>query len=628
MVRIPEQTIEEIKRQSNIVDTVSQYVQLRKSGKNHFAHCPFHEDRTPSFSVSEDKQIFHCFSCGRGGDIFGFLREMEGFSFVEAVIFQAESIGYPLSDELKNQVNSRSATQDDSDYSLLLRMHEKAAEFYHHVLLNTRAGEQALAYLKERGLDEEIIKEFQIGFSPFRQREALVAYLKGQMKEIQNKEYLLKQSGLFSDYQMEEQDKYFDRFSGRIIFPLTNVRGAIVAFSGRIFAEEASDQSFQTAKYLNSPETIIFNKRKMLYHMDKSKAIARRENEIILFEGYMDVIAAYQAGVQHGIASMGTSLTEEQLELIDRYTQKVVIAYDGDDAGLEATKRAIDLIHSHTPFDIEIVLFPQGEDPDNYVRNYGVDRFKDLMSHGRETVMTFFMQYYRRHANLDNERELLTYIHQVLTELAKVDSPVERELYLKQLSESFNLSLESLTKEFREIEVEVNKERLSQIKDQKHQIEQKMAERALAPTQREISRSEKAEQMLLHRLLYSDDAWEYVKIHYPNLQFIHSVYQLIYILYEDFRKKGHTSPDLFINDLDTETAGVLSEIMMIDLGDQLTDQEIIDYVTVISEKHPLEQKLADRRLELEEAKRVGDHTKELELTISITNILKQMKNNQ
>lgn len=622
MVHIPEQVIEEIKRQSNILDTVSQYVELRKSGKNHFAHCPFHEDRTPSFSVSEDKQIFHCFSCGRGGDVFRFLREIEGYSFQEAVINQAQRIGYPLSDDFVARIDQDSRIDEDSEYGLLLKVHEKASKFYHHVLLNTRAGEKALNYLKRRGLTQETIETFQLGYSPKHQREALMAYLKNQIGSLDENKKILAQSGLFSDYAIEENDAYLDRFSGRIIFPLTNIQGQVVAFSGRVFDLDSDTE--QTAKYLNSPETMIFNKRKLLYHLDQAKAVVRRENEVILFEGYMDVIAASQAGVSHGIASMGTSLTEEQLKQIDRYTDRIVLAYDGDGAGLEATKRAVDLIRDQTPFDLEVILFPKGEDPDSYIQNHGRDRFKDLITHGRETVMSFFMYYYRQQTNLDNERELLIYIDQILTELARVDSPVERELYLKQISENFDLSLESLKSQFQEIEVKMSQKRLEDLKDERQKIEANLQSRSIVPTsKRFMSRSEKAEQMLLHRLIYSDDAWDYVALKYGELKFIHPEYQLIYILYQDFKAKGQNSPDIFLNQLDSKTAGILSEIMMIDLGQEFTEQEIKDYIAEISKHYPLEKEIANRRSELEEAKRIGDDQKELELTIHITQLIKK-----
>lgn len=628
MVHIPEHTIEAIKKESNIVDTVSQYVQLKKSGKNHFAQCPFHEDRTPSFSVSEDKQIFHCFSCGRGGDVFGFLREIEGYSFPQAVINQAERIGYNLDDELKAQLK-RDKPRADSDFSLLLTIHRLAADFYHHVLLNTRAGESALEYLQGRGLTLETIKAFQLGCAPGQQREALAAYLMTQEPILKEKKSLLAQSGLFSDYALENNDKLIDRFSQRIIFPLADERGQVVAFSGRIFSEHNAQSDRQTAKYLNSPETKIFNKRQMLYNLNQAKGAARREQEIILVEGYMDVIAAAQAGVSHCVASMGTSLTEEQLEKIDRYAQKIVLAYDGDQAGLDATKRAIDLIQSETPFDIEVVIFPSGEDPDNYIQNHSAQSFRNLMSHGRETVMTFYMHYYQVGVNLDNEREQLIYINQVMKELAHIQSPVERELYLKQLSETFHISVDSLIKQFNQIKEQVNQERLSELKDQRQAIEKNLQDQSFQMTeQKTLSRSEKAEQMLLHRLLYSDDAWDYLTLHYPDFKFIHSNYQLIYYLYGAFREKGYTSPDLFLSELDSQTAGLVSEIMLIDLGDDFSEQELVDYIDQISVNDPLERQLNDLLMQLDEAKRTGDRSLEQELTIHITHVVKDIHKNK
>lgn len=623
LVRIPESTVEEVKRQANIVDIISQYTELRKSGKNHFAHCPFHDDRTPSFSVDEKKQLYHCFSCKRGGDVFGFLREIEGYSFQEAVISLAEAIDYPISEKLKLQLNEGESHPAHSARQMMIRAHELAQEFYHEVLMSTRAGSDALKYLKDRGLSEETIQTFKLGYSP-PQRTALKSYILSKDDYFSDDDHILKESGLFSEYMIEESGEYLDRFTDRIIFPLKNRQGDPIGFSGRIFKE--TDGEHQSAKYMNSPETMIFNKSESLYNLDLAKGSIRRQQEVILFEGFMDVISAYQAGVENGIASMGTSLTLGQLSQIDRYANRVVIAYDGDRAGMDATKRAVDLMEEHSAFEIEVINIPKDSDPDTFIQEKGAESFHHLVYHGRDTAMTFLMRYHRQGLNLNNEREKLQYIDLVLTELAKTNSPIERELYLNQINEEFGLSLEALNLQFSQIESSIRQQQMTDLKRKNQENKLKWRRDDIIPGAKEISRIERAEQMLMHRLVYSDDAWEYLMTHYPDFHFVHANYQLLFILYEDFRQSGHVSPDLFLSTLqDNELEGLMTEIMMLDLGDHFSEQELIDYVAMIIDIQPLEERILEAIEALNEARRTGDLQLEKKLAIEITQLNQKLK---
>ena len=461
MARIPEATVDDIRQSTDIVDITSQYLQLRKSGQNHFAHCPFHEDKTPSFSVNEQKQIFYCFSCGRGGNVFNFLREIEGLTYPEAIIKTAELINYPLDQSMVSQVMNQ-ANYEDSSTGKLYSINELAKDFYHHVLMNTQLGKPALDYLLERGLTKDTLEEFEIGFSP-PQRNALFLYLKSQ-KEIEFETEYYQDSGLFSQNDHPETQEFLDRFSNRIMFPIHNERGNAIGFSGRIF-EERKD-SFPTAKYLNTPETTLFNKSSIIYNFNKAKSAIRRENEAILFEGYMDVISAWQAGLKNGIASMGTSLTEDQIKSLDRFTDEIVLAFDGDAAGSEAIQRSASYLTEKTHFNVEVVSFPSGLDPDDYIQKYGSQEFNEFLTHGRDTYMSFLMQYHRREKNLANESEQIEYIDKILTELTKVDSLVEREIYLSQLSEEFNLALDTLKSQFETVMNETQVRQLDELKQQ------------------------------------------------------------------------------------------------------------------------------------------------------------------
>ncbi|MDR0691399.1 MAG: DNA primase, partial [Streptococcaceae bacterium] len=309
--RIPFQVIEKVREQTDIVNIIGQYVQLRKTGKNYSGLCPFHSEKTASFTVVEDKQIYYCFGCGKGGNVFKFFQDFEGIDFLEAVKKVAEVEQIPFTYELKS-----SNKQQDSENFSLLKMHEKAAKLYHHLLLNTEVGTKALVYLENRGVTEELLETFQIGFAPDARILLVEAFEKDGFSED---DYL--NSGLFT---IREDGSKLDRFYNRIMFPICNDSGKVIAFSGRILESTKSD-----AKYLNSPETKLFNKSENLYNFHLANSNIRKVKEVFLFEGFMDVIAAWSAGIRSGVASMGTSFTKNQLKKLARYAKNVVIAYDG-----------------------------------------------------------------------------------------------------------------------------------------------------------------------------------------------------------------------------------------------------------------------------------------------------------
>ncbi len=622
LVRIPEETVTQIREKSNIVNVVSQYVQLKKSGQNHFAHCPFHEDKTPSFSVNEKKQIFHCFSCGRGGNVFSFLQEMEGISFPEAVIKSAEIADVPLDQEIIDQTN-HSRPSENSRFSKLLAINEKTKEFYHHILINTKVGEAAYLYLLDRGVKKETIEEFKLGFSP-PQRNALKLYLDNQ-EDIDHT--LLSETGLFSD---RDDNQLLDRFSSRIIFPITDHRGHTVAFSGRIFEVDNSETTpgFHSAKYVNSPETDLFNKRKVLFNYDKARPNIRREGEVYLFEGFMDVISSWQAGIKNGIASMGTSLTQEQIKQMDRVTDKVIIAYDGDPAGLEATKRATEYFIEQTHFSIEITSFPEKLDPDDYIKSRGKEAYKDFLLHGRDTLMSFLMKYYRNGKNLKNESERISYIEQVLKEMTTVNSPVERELYFKQLAEEFKVTQDTLKEQFQQHVFENQKTRTKELQQQKtDRRNEAYSVQVTRQNKPKKSSVEQAEKMLLNRLFYHDEVWYTLQNLSSEFIFPHEHYQILYLLYESyFRDKGENNVEAFLDFIkDPEHKKKATEILWMDLGEDLVNGEIEDYIDVITNRSPAEAKLKAKRAELKEAERIGDKEKQQFLTIEIINLNRQLK---
>jgi len=625
MARIPEATVDDIREQTDIVDVASQYLQLRKSGQNHFAHCPFHEDNTPSFSVNNQKQIFYCFSCGRGGNVFSFLSEIEGLTYPEAIIKTAELINYPLNQSLVSQVTNQQ-TVEDSTTGKLYAINKMAKDFYHHILMNTEIGKPALDYLLDRGLTEETLREFELGFSPS-QRNALYLYLDAQDETDFETEHF-SDSGLFSNNDDPEKKEFLDRFSNRIMFPIHNERGHTIGFSGRVFKEQTND-SFQTAKYLNTPETPLFNKSSIIYNFNKGKAAIRRENEAVLFEGYMDVISAWQSGTKNGIASMGTSLTEDQIKQLDRFTDSVVLAFDGDDAGSEAIQRSANYLTEKTHFEVEVVTFPSGLDPDDYIQKNGDDAFQEFLTHGRDTYMSFLMQYHRKDKNLANESEQIEYIDQVLTELTRVDSLVEREIYFNQLSEEFGLALDTLKSQFETIMNETQTRQLNDLKQKERSSRNEVPSAQVSLQNKpKITLVKQAERMLMNRLFYHEEAWILLNKLEKDFHFVTPNYQQIYILFEAYREDDldMTDTEGFLDFLqEDELKREVADIFLIDLG-ELKTSEIEDYVHVIKDISPVKESIEQKTAELKEAKRTGNTSKQQSLVIEIIDLNKKLKN--
>lgn len=627
MVRIPEATVDDIRQNTDIVDVISQYLQLRKSGQNYFAHCPFHDDNTPSFSVNNQKQIFYCFSCGRGGNVFSFLTEIEGLTYPESIIKTAELINYPLDQSLVSQISNQQQNFEDSATGKLHSINNMAKGFYHHILMNTQIGKPALDYLLDRGMTRETIEEFELGFSPA-QRNALYMYLRSQ-KDIEFEVETYEESGLFSNNSNSGSDEFLDRFSNRIIFPIHNERGSTIGFSGRIF--EVKENSYPTAKYLNTPETTLFKKSEIIYNFDKAKAAVRRENEVIFFEGYMDVISAWQSGVKNAVASMGTSLTEEQIKKIDRFTDHIILAFDGDDAGKDAIKRSVDYLAEQTHFNIEIITFPSGLDPDDYIQKHGKEQFNEFLNHGRDTHMSFLMHYHRRNRNLVNESEQIAYIDAVLTELTNVDSLVEREIYLSQLSEEFKISIDTLKSQFESVLEAAQAQQINEMRQQ-----QRMSRNEVPTVQVSYQNKPKftlvdhAERMLLSRLFYHEEAWIQLGKIDSEFQFNNELNQLIYILFESYREPDLESTDIegFLDYLqEDQLRKKVAEIFLIDLG-EMKDGEINDYVHVIKNVSPIKDTIAQKTEELKEAQRLGNNSKQSSLAIEIINLNKKLKNKQ
>ncbi|EFM66580.1 DNA primase [Enterococcus faecalis] len=619
--RIPQEVIEEVRHRTNIVDIIGQYVQLKKSGKNYMGLCPFHEERSPSFSVAEDKQIFHCFGCGKGGTVFNFLQEIEGISFPESVKRVADlehlSVDFDWS-EPREVVD----TPENQQRRSLLQLHSKAAELYHHILVNTKIGEPALNYLLERGLTQELIETFQIGFAP-QKRDFLSQVFKNEQLD----ETLFEPSGLFVQ---RDNGTFLDRFYQRIMFPINDPQGNVIAFSGRLL-KTADFPGDEMPKYLNSPETTLFNKRETLFNFDKARKEIRKENTVLLFEGFMDVIAAWQSGVKSGVASMGTSLTNEQIRRLERVAKEVVICYDGDNAGVQATNRAIQLLQENSHFDLSIVSIPEKLDPDEYVRKYGAEAFQNLANHGRETVFSFKMNYHRLTRNMNNEKEQLDYVNELLRELTNVQSPLERDRYLNQIAQEFQLSVHSLEEQFNQLKQEQRsvqrqeRQRFYQDEMMPPPMEEPVFEENHVQNKLPLTQVQKAERSLLFRLMNEQGVRQTIQ-QLPDFSFAHDEYQELYFLLESYATL-HQSFDIadFINFLqDNQTKQLAIEIAYQNLSEESSEREVADLLHVIA-LSSIAEAIEQKKIQQQEAKRVGNQQLEAELTMEIIQLARQLK---
>mgnify|MGYP002512167059 FL=1 len=607
--RIPTDVIDQIRSDVNILDIVGQYVQLHRSGSNWFGLCPFHTEKTGSFSVNEPKQFFHCFSCGRGGNVFKFLMEIEDLTFPEAVYRTAELAGIEL--DAKYLPQNAGAEDTQSETGKLKRLYAQAGQLYHHILVNTKLGQPALDHLHERGLSDELISEFQLGYAP--QAEILQAFF--HEKKLDDYQTLRK-SGLFSE---REGEDLAERFNDRIMFPIRDQTGSIIAFSGRLLTPDK-----KLPKYLNSPEGILFNKRKVLFNFDKAKKTIRHESKVYLFEGFMDVLAAWRAGIKNGVASMGTSLTSEQIYLLEQTASKLYICYDGDLPGRKATKRALELIAPLSKFELGAILLPEKLDPDEYVRKYGPENFKDFVTSHERTELEFYLEYFRVGRNLETESDQLAYITDVLEKVAQVKDPLARDLTLNRLAKEFELDKNNLTSQLQALMQQVQSEQLKQ--DQANSL--KRSDKVVYSTQqrqekKRYSPAEQAERLLLYRLLHEHDVFLRIK-GLADFSFIHEEYETIFLLADGyFDRYSEYESASFLDFLKDEHLRQI--IISLELGDygEVNEQEISDCLAFIMQHSPLEEQIKVVKTKLEQAKRLGDAKAIMEQTTKLIELLKK-----
>ena len=430
-MRIPESKIEEIRITANAVDIISEYVQLRKRGKNYVGLCPFHNEKTPSFTVSDEKQIFHCFGCHTGGNVFKFLMEYKKISFVEAVQEIAEQLGITLEYQ-----ESAGYEEQQTEQETLYDINTESAKYFLNNLLNDEEADGARKYLQARNIKPQTIRAFGLGYT-LRGWENFINFAKGKKIDLDRAVKL----GLIGK---SDDGRYYDKLSSRLIFPIFSPNGRVVAFAGRIL-----DPEEKGAKYINSPESLIYSKSKILYGLSFAKDEIRRLNKAILVEGYMDLISLYQSGVKNVVAVSGTALTYDQVQLLSRYTKDVVLLFDSDTAGIKASMRSIEVLLKQD-MEVKIVSLPEGEDPDSYVNKFGKDKFDDLMKIA-ENFIEYQTRYYDSLGKLNDAASAAEAIRDLVKSLVLIRDELKRNLLIKNIAKKFNLREKLLEAELNKI---------------------------------------------------------------------------------------------------------------------------------------------------------------------------------
>ena len=587
MVRYSDEIIDEVRQTNDIVDIISQYVHLKRSGRNFFGLCPFHNEKSPSFSVSPDKQIFHCFGCGVGGNVFTFLTKIEGINFIEAVQTLAERSNIQLptlenrGDSLKEELKAK-----------VYKVNEFAANYYHENLYKPES-KIAQEYIKKRKLTNETLKSFQIGFSG--KFDELYKALK---KEGFNDPEIL-ESGLVNK---NDNGTYIDRYRNRLMFPICDARGRVIAFGGRVLDDSKP-------KYINSPENIVYSKGRHLFGLNVAKKSDVKK--ILIVEGYMDVISLHQRGVKNVVASLGTAMTQQQGWLLRKSSEQIILSFDSDEAGLSAKMRALDILQN-MGCDIRILQMEGAKDPDEYIIKYGSARFQSLIEKAL-SVVEFKVKILKRNLDLNNTNDKIKFLNEIAKLISKIDNTIEKEVYIERIAKSYNISKEA-------IYAEVNKLSYATAKGQKILEKSKPVISHKKVEKNKVSEAiVKKENTILSLLLMGDlNVFQIIKQNIKVEDFKDSLNQQIAKkLYEEF-EKGNSNINGILDNLEEEEQNRITMIMADDY--EIKDVEkAIDDIIQSYEK----EKLNERKFEILEELEKEDinETQKKEYEKELSNII-------
>ena len=575
MVRYSDELIDEIRNKNDIVDVISQYVTLKRSGRNFFGLCPFHKEKSPSFSVSPDKQIFHCFGCGVGGNVFHFLQKIENISFLEALESLANQAGINLP-TLDNAVDDKLIRLKSKVY----KINEIAANFYHERLYKPES-KQAQDYIKKRRLDNKTLKNFLIGYS-------------GNFNELYME---LKRQGFTEEeilasclVNKNENGKYIDRFRRRLMFPIQDTRNRVIAFGGRVLDDSKP-------KYINSPENIVYHKGRHLFGLNIAKKVEIKK--IIIVEGYMDAISLHQRGIHNAVASLGTALTEQQGRLLRKSSEQIIIGYDADGAGQAATLRGLEILQN-LGCDIRILQIYGAKDPDEFVTKYGPERFQKCVDNAISLV-EYKIKMLKQKLNLENTNDKIKFLNEIAKVLAKVTNNIEREVYIEKISSDYHISKEAIYSEINKL-LYKKKDNLKTIETASRVVIKKKEDE-------EIDEAvEKRESLLIYLLLQYPNQ-SYLKISNeisPNELKIEINKKILSKLYEELQKGNSNTNNATDWFSDEETINYLTGIMAYDF--EITElNKCIDDILytyrkekMISERNEIINKLENKDLSTDE----------------------------
>ena len=570
MLRYSDEIIEEVRQTNDIVDIISQYVHLKRSGRNYFGLCPFHNEKSPSFSVSPDKQIFHCFGCGVGGNVFTFLTKIEGINFVEAVQTLAERSNIQLPTLESGGDNAKEILK-----SKVLKVNEFAANYYHENLYKPES-KIAQEYVKKRRLTNETLKAFQIGFSG--SFDELYKQLKAQ--GFEEREIL--ESGLVNK---NERGQYIDRYRNRLMFPICDARGRVIAFGGRVLDDSKP-------KYINSPENVVYSKGRHLFGLNVAKKSKDIKQRLLIVEGYMDVISLHQRGITNVVAPLGTALTQNQGYLLRNNTEQIVLSFDSDEAGQTAKVRAMEILQN-MGCDIRVLQMEGAKDPDEYIIKYGNARFQNLVEKAI-SVIEFKVKLLKQNLNLENTNDKIKFLNEIAKLIAKVDNTIEREVYIEKIADSYDISKEA-------IYAEVNKLTYSGEKNSKILEKAKPVIRHENNNRIQISEAiKKRENTIISILLTGDEGiYQLIKQNIKIEDFKYPINkEIAKKLYEEF-EKGNSNINSIIDNLNEEEQNHITMIMAEDY--EINDMEkAIDDVIQAYQKENLNERKFEILKQLDE----------------------------
>ena len=558
----PPAFLDEVVARNPIEEVVGQTVQLKRSGSNLFGLCPFHGEKTASFSVAPDKGIYYCFGCHKGGGVINFVMELEGLSYGDAVRSLAQRAGLEVPED--EQYQSRYKQQER-----LGALHKDAARFFHSQLYSS-LGTEALAYAQKRGMPQKILTAFGIGYAPDSWDSLVRA-----MKQKGYTEQELKDSGLVTVSQ--KNGNIFDRFRDRLMFPIIDVRGNIIGFGGRILNNDPN-----AAKYLNSPETLIFNKRKNLFALNLAKK--SKLGYIILVEGYMDAISLHQYGFDCAVASLGTALTEDGATLLSRYTEQVVLIYDGDNAGQRATARAIPILE-RAGLQVKVLQMQDAKDPDEYLKKFGADKFR-LLLEGCANRVEYQLSAIEKKYDLRQDDQRVQYLQECAQLVSSLSSAVQREVYVHRVAETAKISPEAM-----KLEVDkAYKRRVARDKKKQEKIDLAPAQ-TLQPKARGIRydnvKSAMAEETLLAQILREPALLEKTR----NLKAEEFSAPLLAKVYSQLRTRYDSGLEVsaaVLEDLSAEESAHIALVLQRQEGN-VSDQVVADCVRTIQSQHQASQ---------------------------------------